>query len=170
MWMSVWGPGRGPSDQKTLEQSKLAGSSGAKSRALLTLAAAMLTMQSVEHGGGGQNRPKHLLNRALERLSPLHPPHPNPHYPHNRPTLTRKMKKKRKHLKKKKAIFCLQPLCSLLLPSAWALMEDRSETSIHTWHTAVFNTAILHAHCPSTPTKGTVSITVWYPSSYGLVP
>ena len=91
MWMSVWGPARGPSDQKMLEQTGRA-AAGPKAEPRWRWLSPCWQCR----GGwawGGKKRPKHHLIEALEQLSPLHsdPPRPCP----------RKNEEKRKYEKKR---------------------------------------------------------------------
>ena len=136
MWMSVWGPGRGPTDQKALEQSKTGRQQQGPKRSRAD--AGCRHVDNAEGWAWGEIDP-----------NTTSPRHWNGLHLYTLPSLE-KMKKNIK-----KGHICLQPLCSLLLPSAWALMEDCCGTvSIHTWHkrsTTVFNTAIRHTHSPPHP-------------------
>ncbi len=70
-----------------------------------------------------QTPPHRGIGTALT-FTPHNPPPP----PRPAPPSLEKWRKKKTF---KKGHICLQPLCSLLLPSAWALMEDRSGTGLH---------------------------------------
>lgn len=74
------------------------------------------------HGWAWGETDSHAISPwQTDRPSPLHTP--------PAPTLSRSVTKKENIFKK--GHICLQPLCSLLLPSAWALIEDRSGTGLH---------------------------------------